>query len=237
MPLELLHTVICRFACMLMDFPQIREFDINPFVMNEKEGIALDASVTLESSPSALQEPFSHLCIQPYPTQWMKTVQLRHGQQVLLRPIRPEDEPMEAALVHMASRESLYFRFFGYIPGIDHKMLSRFTHIDYDREMAIAAQVEENGKKQIIGVVRIVGDGWRDTAEYAILVADAWHGQGLGGLMTEYILQIAREQGYAKVFGSFLKVNGGMRRLFERYGFRIKAGDDESDYAELDLKK
>ena len=55
--------------------------------------------------------------------------------------------------------------------------------------------------------------------------------------MTEYILQIAREQGYAKVFGSFLKVNGGMRRLFERYGFRIKAGDDESDYAELDLKK
>lgn len=230
-PLEMLQTVLCRFAYLMMDFPDLREFDINPFVMNTGGGIALDAAATLERSPSTQRDPYEHLCIEPYPTQWMKTAVLRNGQQVLLRPIRPEDEPMEAGLVHSASRESLYFRFFGYIPGMDHKMLARFTHIDYDREMAIVAQLDD----KIIGVVRIVGDGWRDSAEYAILVADAWHGQGLGGILTDYILEIARAQGYKKITASFLKVNGAMRRLFVRKGFKIKAGEDESNWAELRL--
>lgn len=234
-PLEPLQTVLVRFAYLLMDFPDIRELDINPFAINAEGGIALDASVTLESSPSRQRDPYEHLSIQPYPTQWIKTVKLRKGQEVLLRPIRPEDEPLEAELVKNSSKESLYFRFFGYIPGIDHKMLSRFTHIDYDREMAIVALIEENGEKKIIGVVRIVGDGWRESCEYAILVADAWHGQGLGGLLTEYIIEIARAQGYQKITASFLKVNGSMRRLFERKGFKIKGGEDESDWAELAL--
>lgn len=84
-------------------------------------------------------------------------------------------------------------------------------------------------------MVRIVGDGWRDTAEYAILVADAWHEQGLGGMLTDYIIEIAKAQGYKRVNASFLKINGSMRRLFERKGFRIRAGDDDTDYAELDM--
>jgi acetyltransferase len=129
----------------------------------------------------------------------------------------------------------LYFRFFGFIPGIDHRMLSRFTHIDYDREMAIVAQIDDNGAKKLIGVVRIVGDGWRETAEYAILVADAWHGQGLGSLLTDFIIQIAREQGYKSIQATFLKTNGAMRRLFKKKGFTIRAGEDESDWAGMKL--
>ncbi|MCC6460319.1 MAG: bifunctional acetate--CoA ligase family protein/GNAT family N-acetyltransferase [Saprospiraceae bacterium] len=234
-PLEQLHTVLVRFAYLLMDFPDICEFDINPFAMGPNGGIALDATATLERSPSLQREPYEHLSITPYPTQWIKTTHLRNGQSVLLRPIRPEDEPLEAELVKNSSRESLYFRFFGYMPGIDHKMLARFTHIDYDREMAIVAVIEENEGPKIIGVVRIVGDGWRESCEYAILVADAWHGQGLGGILTDYIIEIGRAQGYQEITASFLKVNGAMRRLFERKGFKIKAGEDESDWAELRL--
>jgi len=235
-PLELLHEVLVRFAYLLMDFPDLREFEINPFAMNATGGVALDAVATLENNPSRQRDPFEHLSIQPYPTQWVKTVQLKKGQEVLLRPIRPEDEPMEAELVQRTSRESLYFRFFGYVSGIDHRMLSRFTHIDYDREMAIVALVETNGKQQIIGVVRIVGDGWRETCEYAILVDDQWHGQGLGGILTDYIIEIARAQGYQKILASFLKTNGSMRRLFEKKKFKVSGGEDEADKAELGLK-
>ncbi len=190
-------------------------------------------SIVLEANNAAQRTPYEHLCILPYPTQWMKTVVLADGLSVLLRPIRPEDEPLEAAMVRETSRESLYFRFFGYTSGIDHRMMARFTHIDYDREMAIVAQIAVEGKPKLIGVARIVGDGWRETAEYAILVADAWHGRGLGGLLTDYILEIARAQGYKKVTATFLKRNGSMRRLFERKGFRIWGGSDESDYAEI----
>jgi acetyltransferase len=235
-PPDFLNAVLCRFAYLVMDFPDLRELTIDPFIVHNGGGCAAVAVATLEQKPVVQREPFEHLSIQPYPTQWMKRVTLRNGQEALLRPIRPEDEPMEADLVHRTSRESLYFRFFGYLPGIDHRMLARFTHIDYDREMAIVAQVEEAGQPKIAGVVRIAGDGWRDTAEYAILVADAWHKQGLGGILTDYILEIARAQGYKKINASFLKVNGAMRRLFERKGFAIKAGSDETDYAELEMR-
>jgi acetyltransferase len=235
-PLPFLHETLVRFAYLFVDFPDLREFDINPFAMNAQGGVALDAAATLENSPSRQRDPYEHLCIQPYPTQWIKPVKLKNGREVLLRPIRPEDEPLEAELVQRTSRESLYFRFFGYVPGIDHKMLSRFTHIDYDREMAIVALAEKDGREQIVGVVRIVGDGWRETCEYAILVADDWHGQGLGSVLTDYIVEIARAQGYQRITASFLKVNGGMRRLFEKKKFVISSGDEASDLAEKKLR-
>ncbi|MBL7776278.1 MAG: GNAT family N-acetyltransferase, partial [Saprospiraceae bacterium] len=217
-------------------FPEICQVEINPYAMSASGGVALDATIQLEQSPSLQRSPYDHLSIQPYPTQWIRSVILKNGQPLQLRPIRPEDEPLEAELVKNTSKESLYFRFFGYLPGIDHKMLARFTQIDYDREMAIVAVIEKEGKSEIIGVVRIVGDGWRESCEYAILVADAWHGQGLGSLLTDYILEIARAQGYQRVTASFLKVNGAMRRLFLHKGFTIKSGEGESEWAEIELR-
>lgn len=233
-PADFLPLMLCRFSYLLMDFPDIKSvgFQID---LSGQNSILLEPALELEAQPATQRVPYEHLCILPYPTQWMRKVVLSDGLEVLLRPIRPEDEPLEAAMVKETSKESLYFRFFGYMPGIDHLMLARFTHIDYDREMAIVAQIEVEGKPKLIGVVRIVGDGWRETAEYAILVADAWHGRGLGGMLTDYIIEIARAQGYKKITASFLKRNGSMRRLFERKGFKFSAGEDESDYVELGL--
>jgi acetyltransferase len=234
-PLEMLQTVLCRFAYLIMDNPDLREFDINPFAMNAGGGMALDAAGSLERSPSKQREAYEHLSIQPYPSQWQKTIQLRNGVTALLRPIRPEDEPMEAELVKHTSRDSLYFRFFGIVPGMDHKFLSRMTQIDYDREMAIVAEIEEAGKKQIIGVVNIVGDGWRESAEYAILVTDKWQNMGLGGAMTDFILDIARAQGYKTITASFLKTNGNMRRMFVKKGFKMTGSDEDSNWTAMEL--
>ncbi|MDX2135004.1 MAG: GNAT family N-acetyltransferase [Saprospiraceae bacterium] len=234
-PLEQLQRVLCRFAYLLMDFPDVAEIAIEPYAMNDQGGSALDAQVRIERTPSAQREPYEHLSIHPYPTQWIRPAKLKDDTPVLLRPIRPEDEPLEAELVKQSSRESLYFRFFGFVPGLGHAQLARFTHIDYDREMAIVAIVENKGKEQIIGVVRIVGDAWRENAEYAILVADAWHGHGVGSMLTDYIIEIARAQGYKIITASFLKTNGAMRRLFERKKFRISGGQDEADNAVLVL--
>jgi acetyltransferase len=234
-PIEIVENVLCRFSYLLMDFPDIKSIEINPFAMRYELGIVLDAKIILERTPSLQRDPYAHLSILPYPTQWMKKVTLKNNTEVLFRPIRPEDEPMEAELARNASKQSLYFRFFGYVPGLDHRFLSRLTQVDYDREMAIVAQVEENGAPKIIGEVRIVGDGWYESAEYAILVADQWHGLGLGGLLTDYIIEIARAQGYRRITASFLKNNGAMRRLFERKGFTNEAGDEDSNWAYLDL--
>lgn len=234
--LEELELILCKFAYLVMDFPEIREIDINPFVMNEDGGMALDAHIVLEKEKPAIRKPYSHLVISPYPEKYNKAVLLHSGQVAYLRPIRPEDEPMEARMLENISQQSLYFRFFGYVPQVNHEFLTRFTHIDYDREMAIIAEVEEAGEKKMAAVVRIIADAWGESAEYAILVADTWHRQGLGGQMTDYILEIAREMGIKKIYASVLASNKGMLALFEKKGFTIGREDFDTFHAELALE-
>jgi acetyltransferase len=89
------------------------------------------------------------------------------------------------------SPETERFRFFGPIKEASHEMLVGYTQIDYDREIAIVALLNEGGLEKMVGVVRLIADPYNDTAEYAIVVGDPWAGQGLGTLLTRYILEIA----------------------------------------------
>ncbi len=223
--LEDLQFDIYKFSYLLMDFPQIKEIDINPFSVDHLGRVVLDAKVVLDPNVSSKSLPYHHLVISPYPSQYQKMVKLKNGQPVKLRPIRPEDEPLEAALFERLSKETIYFRFFGYITHLDHQALSRFTHIDYEREMAIVAEIDFDADPKIIGVVRLIADPWKESAEYAIVVADAWHRLGLGNLLTEYILDIARERGIQKVEGAALATNEAMLRLFKKFGFEFKQTD------------
>lgn len=227
--------LLYRFAYLVMDFPQILEIDINPFAIDEEEGIVIDANILLDPTANPLSaKPYQHLVISPYPRQYIKTITLPNGTPVTLRPIRPEDEPLEAELFDYLSKETIYFRFFGYLHSLDHSILSRFTHIDYDREMAIVAEIDTaSGKKQLIGVVRCVGDAWNDSTENAIVIADSWQGQGLGSQMLTYIIEIARESGYRRIYGTLLKQNKAMYALYQKHGFRLYAEDYETFTAEL----
>ena len=235
--LEELAFIICKFSYLVMDFPQIKELEINPLAMGEDGTAVLDALVVLESLDTEINlRPHSHLIIPPYPGRYKKWVTTKNGERVFLRPIRPEDEPLELEMVNKASRESLYYRFFGYVPKITHEFLIRFTQIDYDREMAIVAVVNNaNGEEEMIGVVRIVGDPWGEAAEYAILVADEWQGQGLGSQMTDYILEIGKDMGLKQIYASVLSSNKGMINLFKRKGFTIEREDFETYKVELEL--
>lgn len=233
--LNAIYFLLIRFAYIVMDFPEITEMDLNPFSVDQNGGVVLDARAAIAERPASWHRSCDHLVISPYPSQYQRYVTLPDGTSVLLRPIRPEDEPMEAQLFERLSRESIYFRFFGYIPQVDHEFLTRFTHIDYDREMAIVAETILEGERAIIGVVRIVGDNWNGDAEFAIVVADAWQKQGLGSALADFILEIAREQGFKRIYASFLKVNIASEKLFRSKGFSIKSEDVQTNMAELNL--
>ena len=133
------------------------------------------------------------------------------------------------------SKQSIYMRFFGYRPKVNHDTLVRFTQIDYDREMAIIAVVEEEGQPQMTGVVRIISDPWKERAEYAIVVADPWQGQGLGRALTEFILEIAKDMGIKVVYAEVLDVNKGMSYLLESLGFSKRKDEMGVNYFELEL--
>jgi acetyltransferase len=218
-----LEFTLVKFAYLLMHFPEIVEVDINPYVADHKGGLALDARVVLEkptevSSP----KPYQHLSISPYPARYIRHATLKDGAEVLLRPIRPEDEPLMARMLDFISTSSLYYRFFGYVPKLTHEWMSRFTAIDYDREIAIVGEVEnDKGEKEMIGVARIVEDAWGESAEFAILISDPWQSRGLGNILIDYILDIARERGIGKIVASVLPANTAMIHMFEKRGFRF----------------
>ena len=233
---DALKFLLYKFSYLVMDFPEIESIDINPYAIDQEGGIVLDAAIILDKNKKlSTSIDYRHLVISPYPTQYIKKTTARDGSPILLRPIRPEDEPLEKQFFDYLSKETIYFRFFGYISQLSKNMLTRFTHIDYDREMAIVAEIEKEGHQQLVGVVRIVGDPWGEKAEYAIVIADAWQNQGLGGQMTDFILEIAQDKGYQVVYGTLLKRNTGMKKLFERKGFTVRSESFDTYYAELKL--
>ena len=228
--------LLYKFAYLVMDFPEIGEVDINPFVVDEEGGVVLDAKVILDREIAGKPvKPYSHLIISPYPKEYVTTYTLRNGQEAVLRPIRPEDEPMEEEMFSKFSEETQYFRFFEYIPQVTHAMLVRYTQIDYDREMAIIAELDEDGRKVMAGVARIVADITRNSAEFAIVIADPWQGQGLGNRLTDYILQIAVQMNIKTVYANILKTNVKMIHILKKRGFRISSKDFESCYAEAEI--
>lgn len=232
MDVAAIQYLLYKFAYLIMDFPEISEMDINPFAVDERGGVVLDAKIILdekiiqdEKIAGKTVKPFSHMVICPYPKEYERTVLIRGGRSVLLRPIRPEDEPMHEEMFSTFSPETRRFRFFGPVKE-SHEMLAHYTQIDYDREIAIIAELTEGGKKRMAGVVRLIADPYNETAEYAIVIGDPWQGQGLGTLMTRYILEIARNRGIKRVYAYLLEDNADMLGLFLKFKFTHRLEDD-----------
>ena len=105
---------LVKFFYILTDYPEVREIDINPYLLDEKGGVVVDARILLDDyQPRKKGHPYQHLVISPYPEKYAKHIMLHDDHQVLLRPIRPEDEPMELEMINTISEQSLYYRFLG----------------------------------------------------------------------------------------------------------------------------
>lgn len=232
--IESIQFLLYKFAYLLADFPQIKELDINPFAVDEHGGIVLDAKVVLEEHYKKSQHPYAHLVISPYPKEYVQEYKMNDKRTAILRPIRPEDEPMEAEMFTKFSEETQRFRFFELVNEVNHEMLVRYTQNDYDREIAIIAEVDENWKKNMAGVVRLIADADNETAEFAIVVADPWQHLGLGSKMTDYILEIAKERGIKKVYAEVLTDNKIMLHMLKKRGFNLEEQDD-TVHCELDI--
>ena len=235
--LERLIEILMRFSYLVADFPEIKELDVNPLLAMPNEVIALDARVILDRQ--VLEHPvrpYSHLVIRPYPEGYERNITLKDGTKVLLRPIRPEDEPLWHEMLAVSSRESIRQRFRYIFKETTHKMAIPYCFIDYDREMAIVGIVEEEGRKRMIGVGRMVANPDLDTVEYAVFVADPWQNRGLGGALTDYCLEIAQKWGIKKVRAETTPDNFRMIAIFRDRGFKIKTyPEDGVVLAEKDL--
>ncbi len=171
--------------------------------------------------------PYAHLAIRPYPEEFVAERQMKDGTPVILRPIKPEDEPMWHELLANCSTQSIWFRFSYLFKQTTHEMASRYCFIDYDRELGIVAEVEEQGQRKLIGVGRLVADMNHDAAEYAVIVIDRWHGHGLGGLLTDYSIEVAKKWGVRKVVAEVSKDNSRMLSTFRGRGFEFNEQEQD----------
>ncbi len=216
--LDAIALTLVKVSQLITDVPEIVELDINPLLADARGVIALDARVRVART---VQKGASRLAIRPYPKELEETALLDTGRKVLLRPIRPEDEPAYSAFLNRMEPEDLYFRFFTAVYKFDHARLARFTQIDYDREMAfIATAPDEQGQPEILGSVRAVCDADNITAEFAVVVRSDIKGHGLGRLLLEKLILYCRERGTRRIIGQALPQNALMRRLAKRTGFR-----------------
>jgi acetyltransferase len=221
-----------KFSQMLIDYPEIKEVDINPLIPQGNRLIAVDARIILDPEP----EKHPHLIITPYPTKYVKNITLKDGKQVTLRPIKPEDELLWLDMFKTFSEETVRFRFFRIIKDTPHEVRTRYCNIDYDREMGIVAEVQEKGKKRFLGVVRLILDPGRpDEAEFALVVTDEWQRQGLGSAFLDFLIAIAKDKNLMKINGVVLKDNYPMIALCKEKHFKFSEGDPGEYKVEYDM--
>lgn len=216
--IDALGQVLCQLSELLLAFPEIQELDLHPLQACGEEMVILDARLVLAERGQQVLP----LAIRPYPTELEEGAWLKDQSHVLLRPIRPEDEPAHRQFVRQVSDEDRYKRFFADVGELGHEELARMTQIDYDREMAFVA-VGQDGpfSQQILGVVRAIASPDQSDAEFAILVRSDLKGLGLGKLMMEKIVRYARERGIGQLSGMTMPSNRGMINLAKRLGFKI----------------
>lgn len=218
--IDRLIEILMRFSYLVADYPEIKELDVNPLLVTPTDVIALDARVVIdrELTGHAVRR-YSHLAIRPYPEEFVTERKLKDGTPVILRPIKPEDEPMWHDLLASCSTQTLWFRFSYLFKQTTHEMASRYCFVDYDREIGIVAETEEDGERKLIAVGRLVADVNHETAEYAVIVVDRWHGKGVGGLLTDYSLEVAKRWGVKRIVAETSKDNARMLATFRNRGF------------------
>jgi len=236
--IKLLEEILVRFSQMLVDFPQLKEVDINPLFINEKEAFALDARIVIDKERVFTKmRPHEHLVISPYPKKYEALWKFRDGRTVLLRPIKPEDEPLWLEMFKNFSEESIRYRFFQIIKETPHEVRIRYCNIDYDREIAIVPELTEEGRRKILGVVRLIIEPDGKSGEIAFIVADPWQGLGLGTKMVDYMIEICKDRELETIYGIMLPDNQRAISLMKKMGFAIKYQDDGTVKATLNLKK
>lgn len=229
--LEELESIIVSFSNLVVHFPEIREMDINPIAISDGKTFALDARIVISKEPSN-----PHLVITPYPTRYILQATLKDGKRVMLRPIRPEDEPLEKEMLSGLSDETLRGRFFTVIKDIGHDMLVKFCNIDYDREIAIVAEITEGERRRIIGIGRLILDPDLEKGECAVVVHDEFQRRGLGLRLLDMLIGIGEEKNLKEVYGYVQSSNNRMLNLAKKVGFVIEALPDNVCMIRVELR-
>jgi acetyltransferase len=224
---EALARILVQVSALACAVPWVRTLALYPVRVDADRAEIAGARVTIDARAKPTARSYGHLAIHPYPVEMVADVTLDDGRHLRVRPIRPEDAEMERAFVNGLSEESRFFRFFYRLHELTPAMLARFTQIDYDREVALVAVDEAGAAPVIVGVARYVMSLDQEAAEFAVVVADAWHGQGVARNLMARLVAYAKARGLRRLEGRVLRSNRSMLAFSAALGFKSReSGED-----------
>lgn len=225
---------LVKVSQLVADLAEVAELAITPILADKENVIVLDANVKVARAGGAA---IDRLAILPYPKELEDPLLLPDGQTLLIRPIRPEDEPGLQKIFASLTQEEIRLRFFHPMNTLSHHLAARLTQIDYDREMSLVVEDKnEAGTKELYGVVQIIADPDKERAEYAILLRHDMTGLGLGPMLLRRIISYASSQGIREIFGDVLSDNKAMLRLCRAFGFTVKTDREDPGIMQVSLK-
>jgi acetyltransferase len=238
---EGLAQLLVRFGTLVVEQRRVAEIDVNPLLASPDGFLALDARFVLHDR-SVADADLPRPAIRPYPRRYIAPWTAADGSQFLIRPIRPDDEPLMVQFHADLTEDTVYSRYFqvlGLSQRTAHERLTRVCFNDYDREIALVAEeTSPDGERHIVAIGRLSKAHAVPEAEFALLIGDPWQRRGLGSELLRRLVQVGRDEGLELIWADMLARNVGMRRTAERVGFTISASDDLRDptlHAELRL--
>jgi len=235
-----LEQLVVRFATLISEQPWIKELDINPLLASPERLLALDARIVVFGN-DVKENELPRLAIRPYPSQYVSEWTAKDGTQLIIRPIRAEDEPYMVVFHHTLSDRSVYLRFLHPLRISDratHDRLSRISHGDYNNEISLVVEnpsVGEDGLR-IVAASRLSRMHGSNAARFSLLVSDLCQGKGIGLELMRRLVDVARQEKYDQIECIITSDNHAMRKLVTGFGFVISEAGENLIRAELDLK-
>jgi acetyltransferase len=234
---DALIDLLLAVSALVCTLPWLIELDLDEVVVGARKAKPTRVRALIDSHRGAAVHGYRHMAIHPYPAELETTLKLKDGRVLQVRPIRPEDAVAERAFVTGLSDESKYRRFMHHLHDLTPQMLARFTQVDYDRELALIALQGVRRTEKIVAVARYVANPDAESAEFAVVVADALHGRGLGPALMRLLIACARRRGFRRLVGTVLATNTPMLSMIARLGFEVQPdpNDREQVIATLEL--
>jgi acetyltransferase len=225
-----LEDLMLRFSQLVVEQNLIKESDINPLFASADSLMALDARFVLHEA-QAPQNEIARPAIRPYPIQYVYNVKARDGREITIRPITPEDEPRVIEFHRTLSERTVYLRYADHLDfnqRTKHERLVNVCFVDYDRKIVMVAETKDaDGERRIVAIGRLNKVRGTNDSQFAVLVADEFQRKGLGTLMMERLLDIARKERILRIVIRVLHDNEGMLHLCKKAGFKMQQGPGE----------
>jgi acetyltransferase len=225
---EAVAQALVRISQLIVDFPEIAALEV-PSLFVDSEGV-LAADAWLRLRPAGERAP--RLAIAPYPAELVEH-RLIGGEQMTIRPIRPEDAQAHTALFERLSPQDIRYRFFSAMRELSPEQTVRLTQVDYDREMAFIAVRDATG--ETVGVSRLAADSDGRSGEFAVIVQPDMKGRGLASHLMRRLINWGRQCGLRQIEGQILADNHPMLAFIRHLGFSLHRMPDDPEVMEATL--